>query len=113
MGYDPQATKPQWIPGLEKLQKYSNSATLPIGLYNLWHQHAALPSDAISRFVTHHVDGKTAIADLRTLLRDALANGTVAHPSGKSLKRVRNLDSVAQTLLSDVIGRLRSEGVLL
>lgn len=112
-GYLPPAAKPQWIPGLECLQRLASSDTLPVGIYNLWHQHVQLPADEVSKFVVRHIDGQTAITDLRTLLRDALASGEVGHPSGKSLKRVRNLDSTAQTLLSDAIGVLRSRGVLL
>jgi SAM-dependent methyltransferase len=113
IGYDPLATKPKWIPGLARLQKLAGKQALPVGLYNLWHQRALLPSDAVSQFVIRHIDGKTTAADLRTHLRDALASGEVSHPSGKSLKRVRNLDPVAQTLLADAIAGLRAQGLLL
>ncbi|MNY53074.1 hypothetical protein D3C86_1888010 [compost metagenome] len=113
LGYDPLSAKPQWIPGLVQLQKLADKGSLPVGLYNLWHQRAALPTDAVSQFVIQHIDGKTPVADLRTRLRDALADGEVPHPSGKSLKRVRNLDPVAQTLLADAISGLRTQGLLL
>jgi len=112
LGYAPDAAKPQWIPGLSVLHKLASNTALPLGTYNLWHQHVQLPSDGVSKFVIRHIDGQTSIADLRTKLRDALASGEVVHPSGKSLKRVRNLDSVAQTLLAEAMSRLRSQGFL-
>lgn len=113
LGYVPDAAKPQWIPGLADLHELACKAPLPLGTYNLWHQHVQLPSNEVSKFVTALIDGQTTVADLRTKLRDALASGEVAHPSGKSLKRVRNLDSVAQTLLADALSVLRAQGFLL
>jgi len=113
LGYDPQAAKPQWIPGLKILRQLADKNALTVGTYNLWHQHVRLPADDVSTFIVRQIDGRTPVADLRTKLRDALASGEVTHPSGKSLKRVRNLDSVAQTLLNDAMNVLRSQGFLL
>ena len=112
LGYVPDAAKPQWIPGLAALRRLAENDALPLGTYNLWHQHVRLPSDDIGRFVIRHIDGQVSVADLRTKLRDALASGDVAHPSGKSLKRVRNLDSVAQTLVAEAMSKLRAQGLL-
>ncbi|MNX73129.1 bifunctional 3-demethylubiquinone-9 3-methyltransferase/ 2-octaprenyl-6-hydroxy phenol methylase [compost metagenome] len=113
LGYDPEAIKPQWIPGLAALQALACNDVLPVGTYNLWHHHVRLPTDELSKFVIRHINGQTAVADLRTKLRDALASGEVTHPSGRSLKRVRNLDAVAQTLLGEAMNGLRSQGFLL
>lgn len=113
LGYIADTAKPQWIPGLAALNKFSEGNALPLGTYNLWHQHVQLPSDEIGKFVIRHIDGQTSIADLRTRLRDALADGEVAHPAGKSLKRVRNLDAIAQTLLAESMSGLRSQGFLI
>lgn len=112
IGYGPGTAKPQWIPGVAQLQALADQSNLLVGLYNLWHQQTRLPSDEMSQFVIRHIDGSTAVADLRTKLRDALASGEISHPSGKSMKRVRNLDPVAQTLLTDVLTGLRSQGLL-
>ncbi|HEY9271685.1 methyltransferase regulatory domain-containing protein [Achromobacter sp.] len=112
VAYDAAAPKPQWIPGLEHLQQRAANGNLPVGLYNLWHQHVQLPKDEATRFIISKVDGENSTADLRTLVRDALAAGDIAHPSGKSMKRVRNLEPVAQTLLNDVLAGLRNQGLL-
>jgi SAM-dependent methyltransferase len=110
--YDASAGKPQWIPGIAQLHKLAAGKPLPVGTFNLWHQHAVPSPDEISQFVIRFIDGETSVADLRTRLRDALANGEVTHPDGKSLKRVRNLDPVAQTLLANALGGLRAQGLL-
>lgn len=110
--YDRLAAKPRWIPGIGQLRHLANNDALPVGYYNLWHQYTRLPTDAVSQFVIRHIDGETSISDLRTRLRDALASGEVALPDGKSLNRVRNLDPIAQTLVSDAIGKLRADGLL-
>lgn len=112
IGYTSIGAKPSWIPGIDCLQHLTNAGTLPVGLYNLWHHCAQLPSDAVSKFVVRQIDGKTSIADLRTRLRDALASGDVSLPSGKSLKRVRNLEPLAQKLVADTLARLRNQGLL-
>jgi len=113
LGYVADAAKPQWIPGLAALSRLAEQDALPLGTYNLWHQHVLFPSDDIGKFVIRHIDGQTSVADLRTQLRDALASGDVAHPSGKSLKRVRNLDSIAQTLVAEAMSKLRANGLLI
>ncbi|MDH1304339.1 class I SAM-dependent methyltransferase [Achromobacter sp. GD03932] len=112
VAYDASAPKPEWIPGLEHLRDRAAKGNLPVGLYNLWHQNAQLPSDEAAQFIIRHIDGKHSTSDLRTLVRDALAAGDIAHPSGKSMKRVRNLEPVAQTLLNDVLAGLRGQGLL-
>jgi SAM-dependent methyltransferase len=112
LGYASEAAKPQWIPGMSILRELGSDNARPLGTYNLWHQHVQLPSDDLNKFVIRHIDGQTSITDLRTKLRDALASGEVAHPSGKSLKRVRNLDSTAQTLLAEAMSGLRAQGFL-
>lgn len=106
------SNKPQWIPGLEHLQERASSDDLPVGLYNLWHQHAQLPRDEVAQYIISRIDGKHSAADLRTQIRDALAAGDLAHPSGKPMKRVRNLEPVAQTLLNNVLAGLRGQGLL-
>ncbi|WP_343737638.1 class I SAM-dependent methyltransferase [Achromobacter sp.] len=111
--YEASHGKPQWIPGVAALRKLGNGKTLPVGHYNLWHQHVRLPVDGISQFVIRHIDDSASLADLRTRLRDALANGEVPHPDGKSLKRVRNLEPVAQTLLTSALNFLRAQGLLI
>lgn len=113
IGYGPVAAKPQWIPGLEQLREHAKAGSLPVGLFNLWHQCVHLPADDASQFVIRHIDGKTTISELRTRVRDALASGALAHPSGKSMKRVRNLDPVAQTLVTEILTGLRGRGLLL
>lgn len=111
--YEVAAGKPQWIPGIAQLRKVVGEKGLPVGSYNLWHQHSTPANNEISLFVMRHIDDSTSIADLRTRLRDALANGDVSHPDGKSLKRVRNLDPVAQTLLTKALSSLRAQGLLI
>ncbi|WZB71051.1 hypothetical protein WJ968_02390 [Achromobacter xylosoxidans] len=112
VGYGGDDAKPKWIPGLARLHALATETALQVGPYNLWHQQTRLPSDDVYRFVIGHIDQGTSVADIRTRLRDALASGELSHPNGKSLKRVRNLDPVAQTILSDVLGRLRIQGLL-
>ncbi|CAB3736476.1 hypothetical protein LMG26690_05302 [Achromobacter animicus] len=104
---------PELIAGLKSLREFINLGNHEIGLYNLWHHNVRLPSDPICKFIMGHIDGTNTVSGLRTLLRDALAAGELAHPSGKSLKRTRNLDSVAQSLLNDVLTGLRNQGVLI
>ncbi|WP_286937988.1 methyltransferase regulatory domain-containing protein [Achromobacter sp. UBA4530] len=113
VGYDVPAAKPTWIPGLAQLQKLSSDDPLPVGLYNLWHTRIQLPRDETSQFIVRLIDGNTSIAEIRTRLRDELASGKLSHPSGKSVKRVRNLDSLAQSMVGDVIGGLREQGLLI
>lgn len=112
IGYSDASTKPTWIPGLQRLQHLMANGALPVGLYNLWHHRAHLPSDETNQFVVRQIDGKSSIADLRTRLRDALASGQISLPSGKSLKRVRNLDPIAQKLVTDALTSLRNQGLL-
>lgn len=112
VAYDTPAAKPQWIQGLGPLQELSTRGNLPVGLYNLWHQNARLPANNAAQFVIRHIDGKRSLSDLRTLVRDALAAGDIAHPSGKSMKRVRNLDPIAQALLTEILAGLRGQGLL-
>lgn len=111
--YDKPAAKPRLIPGIAELRRLSAHGVLPVGYYNFWHQYTRLPADAVSQFVLRHIDGETSIAELRTRLRNALAGGEINHPDGKSLKRVRNLDPLAQTLVGNAIGKLRADGLLL
>lgn len=113
VGYGGDDAKPKWIPGLARLHALTRETALQVGPYNLWHQQTRLPTDAVGRFVIGHIDQGASVADIRTRLRDALASGELSHPNGKSLKRVRNLDPVAQTILSDVLGRLRIQGLLI
>jgi len=112
IGYSAIAAKPTWIPGIERLKHLTANGALPVGLYNLWHHRTQLPLDETSQFVVRQIDGKASVADLRTRLRDALASGQVSPPSGKSLKRVRNLDPVAQKLVADALTALRNQGLL-
>lgn len=112
VAYGAPAIKPEWIPGLRPLQKLAASGDLPVGMYNLWHQNSRLPADEAAQFIIRHIDGKNSLTDLRTLVRDALGEGIFPHPSGKSMKRVRNLEPVAQSLVSDVLAGLRGRGLL-
>lgn len=112
VAYAEQTSKPQWIAGMSELQGMAAQGTLPVGYFNLWHHNAQLPSDEASQFLIPHIDGHKSIGDLRTLVRDALAEGELLHPSGKSMRRVRNLEPVAQSLVSDILSGLRGQGLL-
>lgn len=112
VAYHDQRSKPQWIAGLRQLQDLSDHTPLPVGLYNLWHQHAQLPSDEVAKFLMRHINGENSVGDLRTLVRNELAAGRLTHPSGRSMQRVRNLDPIAQTLVADVLKGLRTQGLV-
>lgn len=113
VGYAHEEPQPRWIPGLTHLRAIDIQGSRMIGQYNLWHQSLRPPVDEVHRFVGQHIDKGTSLPELRTRLRDALASGELAHPNGKSMKRVRNLDPVAQSLLSDVLNQLRTLGLLI
>lgn len=112
VAYETQLRKPEWIPGLSELLALAHETTLPVGLYNLWHQNARLPEHEAARLIMRHIDGAKSVTDLRTLVRNALAEGRLEHPSGKSLRGVRNLEPVAQTIVTEVLNGLRTQGLV-
>ncbi|MDX3986653.1 MAG: class I SAM-dependent methyltransferase [Achromobacter sp.] len=101
------------IPGALKLLTAIESRDGRIGAHNFWHQAVKLNMESATLFVTKLLDGSRTRQELRTELRNALSSGHVEHPLGVAVKGVRNLDPVAQELLSSILRNLRKVGLLL
>ena len=82
-------------------------------MHNAWHHPVTPPTAPLHGYLLSQIDGQRSISDLRTLARDALTAGRFPHPDGKSYKGARNLDPVAQDIVTSLLAGLRHAGLLL
>lgn len=103
---------PRLIPGFAYLHKQGQDAAYGVGQFNLWHDGAKVQLKEAEAFLLPYIDGNNTAAQLRTRLRDALNEGKVLAPDGKSLAGQRNLDAKAQDIVGKLLDLLRRVGAL-
>ncbi len=111
--YQAAQSRPRLIPGALELLQQVTKPGCQVGMHNLWHHPITAPADALYRYATSQIDGERSTTELRTLVRDALTSGRYLHPTGQSYKGARNLDPVAQEVVTSLLGELRRVGLLL
>ncbi|MGB3816253.1 methyltransferase regulatory domain-containing protein [Achromobacter pulmonis] len=111
--YDTPQSRPQLLPGAVQLLQQVTKAGCQVGMHNAWHHPVTPPTAPLHGYLLSQIDGQRSISDLRTLARDALTAGRFPHPDGKSYKGARNLDPVAQDIVTSLLAGLRHAGLLL
>jgi methyltransferase-like protein len=104
-------SRPALIAGALPLLLAQETSAAGVGLYNYWHKSVDVKTDEAARFLVPLLDGKHTIADLRIALRDALGTGKLK-ANGVSKVGQRNLDPLAQAMLTTILDALQSVALL-
>lgn len=111
--YETPQARPRLLPGTAQLLQEVTKPGCQVGMHNAWHHPVVPPAGALHRYLLGQIDGQRSSGDLRTLARDALTAGRFPHPDGKSYKGARNLDPLAQDIVTSLLAGLRRAGLLL
>jgi len=107
------ANKPRLLPALAHALAANEWRAISVGVPNLWHDMATLPTDPVTLTIAPHLNGTTTIPQLRSLVRVALSNGDIPLPRGFPTTGRYNLNGLALQLLMPALQSLRQRGLLL
>ncbi|WGL29594.1 class I SAM-dependent methyltransferase [Pectobacterium brasiliense] len=105
--------KPKLVASLAYLIAKRQDQNFGITPHNLWHETVSLQLKETECYLLPHLDGNHTIAELRTLLRDALHQGWVPSTDGVYVKGRRNLDTLAGEILNNLLEVLHKTALLL
>ncbi|MEI7367137.1 class I SAM-dependent methyltransferase [Pectobacterium sp. 1950-15] len=105
--------QPKLISSLAPLIVRRQEKSFGITPHNLWHETINLQLKETECYLLPYLDGNHTIAELRTLLRDALHQGWVPGTDGVYLKGRRNLDVLAGEILNNLLKVLHKTALLL